>query len=753
MMATATLKVSKKVAQQGTAGSRQIVIRSAALKGRAPKAEHQLEVYLRLSSSDELIEGCLRMGDSHVVWRSHQADPTLFDRLFSHLAERPDHEHPAELDVVEATPKANRAQPTAHGNAAHTGRSVRHEGLEPLLEAIAELRTSPASNRQTSRALFDRYIMADYSGAADEAAQKDKICLIDVACPRQHKQHTADARIELEGGFTRETLCESLLQRLQQATERGERVLLGLDHQFSWPLALFALCKLDRACWRDAWDALVRGSYGGPPLSHPKAFAAAFNQWSTGAKENGPFYARTRDNAYGLPTSQRVLPAQALLRLCELTARRDGAKPRHALELLSQGSVAGQTICGMQQLHRLLERAAKRKPAIPMAVWPFDGLSIHDRAYDGKHVAVEIYPSAYVAAFEAAHGVRLEQTDARDAAISAWFAMRAERRPPTPSQRLEALMELSIPGDDGAAEHAQRASSLRQQLGGTGQAPNQQDLRLEGWILGVRPDWAQADEADDPFTVHAAAPAPHLDAGGGSTADSHQPRRRALPVFRHEPRARASARDGLRLWCSRHDMDCLGDERVLTLERRPCGMGKTTRRTRYPALQAILEALPCVPVTPPPTQPLELGQGLLGALAASPGMTQPGQQGAKTKLPKRTAKLAGGEAKLEQFAQLAWTWVAFLEDLHHSDGRELGTASTCPERAQQRSNLDTLCRRYVELLQDLELGARKPCGERNLSLGSARLRRRLGAPVSPREVSLQLLVSHPHQCKVKKLLI
>jgi hypothetical protein len=62
-----------------------------------------------------------------------------------------------------------------------------------------------------------------------------------------------------------------------------------------------------------------------------------------------------------------------------------GAKP--ATRLGGVGAVAGQTLCGLAQLHRLLTET--RDARIRVLAWPFDAL-----ADDGEgHVGVEVYPT------------------------------------------------------------------------------------------------------------------------------------------------------------------------------------------------------------------------------------------------------------------------------------------------------------------------------------------------------------------------
>ncbi len=115
-----------------------------------------------------------------------------------------------------------------------------------------------------------------------------------------------------------------------------------------------------------------------------------------------------------------------------------GAKP--ATRLGGAGAVAGQTLAGLGELHRLLE--ATRAAGVPVLVWPMDGL-----ADDGaSHVGVEIYPS-----FCRPRHVR--QTDDADARWACRWAAGSD---------LEHLLDLR-----GAGAHVGEAA------------------RLEGWILGA----------------------------------------------------------------------------------------------------------------------------------------------------------------------------------------------------------------------------------------------------------------------------
>jgi hypothetical protein len=273
---------------------------------------------------------------------------------------------------------------------------------------------------------FDTFLFADYSGAVAESAQRRAIAL-------WRKDRGRPAR-KVPGPFTRALLRERLLAVLEQATREDRRVLFGIDHQWSWPADLWRAAGLDGVPWRRALASLVEGTGGRPPLGPAHSFAAAFNAWA-GAPV---FHCRVRGLArrYGIPAAASWLGEA--VRRAERTM--PGAKP--ATRLGGAGAVAGQTLVGLAELHRLLVDAEARR--VGVLAWPMD--SLHD---DGRcHVGVEIYPS-----FCRPRGVA--QTDDADARAACEWAARAD---------LAALLDLR------RAPRSVRAAA-----------------RIEGWILGAPP--------------------------------------------------------------------------------------------------------------------------------------------------------------------------------------------------------------------------------------------------------------------------
>jgi hypothetical protein len=271
---------------------------------------------------------------------------------------------------------------------------------------------------------FDSFVFADYSGAASESAQRRTIAL--------WIQEGATRPRRVPGPFTRESLREALLEILVNATRRRRRVLFGIDHQWSWPRDLWRAAGLSRLPWRRALACLVAGSARRPPLGVPGVFPSAFNAF-TGDRI---FHCRVKGLArrYGLPSASGW--GGEARRLTERLV--PGAKP--ATRLGGSGAVAGQTLHGLIQLHRLLRDAAAARVAI--LAWPFDALA--DRGT--SHVGVEVYPSLY-------RPRSVPKSDDADARACCVWAARAD---------LARVLDL------GAAPPGVRRAA-----------------RLEGWILGT----------------------------------------------------------------------------------------------------------------------------------------------------------------------------------------------------------------------------------------------------------------------------
>ncbi|WP_417735654.1 hypothetical protein [Rosistilla oblonga] len=294
------------------------------------------------------------------------------------------------------------------------------------------------------RPLFDQYLFADYSGGGEDRHAQGNIALYttsDTSPPEKLMPLTGRAK-----GFSRNALTAFVLNRLSEATDQKQRVIFGFDHQYAWPQRLREHAGIDETDWRPAIQKLSEGDNrsGLPALDIPSRYCRLFNQFS----EQDSFWTPFHDKAitYGISSTRPADSLQTRFRLTELVRPLRGTskpKPADTTGGIGEGIVGGQTICGLRQIATMLHRT-------DIAWWPFDGLDVNSPAYHGKHVGVEIYPSAV------REGPQL--SDDHDASETC-LAVRAADK----SGKLEELMQLSTT----------RQASLR--------------VLKEGWILGMDP--------------------------------------------------------------------------------------------------------------------------------------------------------------------------------------------------------------------------------------------------------------------------
>ncbi|MCB9893338.1 MAG: hypothetical protein H6839_02695 [Planctomycetes bacterium] len=298
--------------------------------------------------------------------------------------------------------------------------------------------------------MFERYMFADYSGDPDPKKQRCCIAL-------WHSNGNDDPRpYKADAGLDRNRLREAVIESLKEATEAGDRMVFGFDHQFSWPVDLWDAAGIDDASWRDRLAELGRGTEGRPKLGcdvNALDFAESFNKWKSGSATTGPFYLQVSSSSrLGKEIPKGWQSKRKRFRLTEL----DCADGFPAMEL-GKDRVAGQTLCGLPQLNQMIKDI--EEAGLRVAFWPFDGLDVSDEAYKGKHVGVEVYPSIFPDDGWPIEGQNADDNNARDAwktvkGVAAWDN----------AGELAAQMDLSQLTD---GEKSQ--------------------VQLEGWILGVRP--------------------------------------------------------------------------------------------------------------------------------------------------------------------------------------------------------------------------------------------------------------------------
>jgi hypothetical protein len=292
--------------------------------------------------------------------------------------------------------------------------------------------------------LFDLYLFADYSGAYLRSAQRRSIRLAE-ATP------SSPPRL-LSKRLTRDELVIEFLDRLRDATRRGYRTCFGQDHQYGIPVALGRELGLDHLPWREVLDRLCEGAYGSgaPALGHPRTYCAAFNAWLAKQGQRPYFYSATKADPYALPSHNPRPGDRSTYRLTE-GCRSEGKSghPKPFNRVGDNGTVGGQSLVGLIALRSLLTQCAK--DGVPVAVWPFDGLSLSGPAYENAHVLVEPYPTAV-------RQKHVRQSDDSDALASVDAVRKADAE-----GHLFRLLDLS---------------SLEAQAG---------IVRFEGWILSHDP--------------------------------------------------------------------------------------------------------------------------------------------------------------------------------------------------------------------------------------------------------------------------
>jgi hypothetical protein len=257
---------------------------------------------------------------------------------------------------------------------------------------------------------FDLYIGIDYSGAETSDA---KLAGLQAYAARPGRDPEA-MRPERPRHWSRRELALWLLTQLRS----GKRLLVGIDHGFSFPDEYFRRYHLD------SWPTFLADFCRHWPTDQPECSVQCIRDgtWWKGARK---------------PRGQRTGPATAL-RLCE----RWTSSSKSVFRFDFQGSVAKSTHAGIPWLRFLREEGGDR-----IFFWPFDGWQPHE----GKSVIAEVYPSIFRHRY--AKGGRTP--DEHDAyAVARWLEETGRKRlldryfnpPLTPPERRVAALEGWILG-------------------------------------------------------------------------------------------------------------------------------------------------------------------------------------------------------------------------------------------------------------------------------------------------------------------
>ena len=227
--------------------------------------------------------------------------------------------------------------------------------------------------------MFDTFVMVDWSAESQPKRGPDSIWIC----------WNAPDGERLENPCTRHAAKLLLAEWVAAALWHGERILVGFDFPFGYPLGFAARLGLSGPPWRAVWDEiahLLKDDENN--LSNRFDVAAALNQrvsngpfpfWGCPAARTGPFLSPKRHRRHdndGL----------AERRLIDKYMR--GAQP--CWKLFYPGSVGSQALTGIP-----IVRALRDDPRWidRVRIWPFEtGLQAPEQ---GAIVIAEVYPSLW----------------------------------------------------------------------------------------------------------------------------------------------------------------------------------------------------------------------------------------------------------------------------------------------------------------------------------------------------------------------
>lgn len=228
--------------------------------------------------------------------------------------------------------------------------------------------------------MFDRFIFVDWSANSTPKTGKDSIWLAEAS---------GDEPVSVSNPSTRNEATQSVARSLRDAVARKQRVLVGFDFAYSYPLGVIELIAANGGPGNSSalWKALHDSVRDGPTNTNDRyAFAA----WANEHWFKHHYY-------WGFPTSSHTHRWLACtkhethlreFRLAESNA--PGTQPTR--KLAYPGSVGSQALLGMRRLHML-----RNDPALVSVshVWPMETGFALPSAPTGTALIVhsEIYPT------------------------------------------------------------------------------------------------------------------------------------------------------------------------------------------------------------------------------------------------------------------------------------------------------------------------------------------------------------------------
>ena len=239
-------------------------------------------------------------------------------------------------------------------------------------------RSTPITDAQAN--LFDRYVMVDWSANSTPKRGRDSIW---IALGRSR------GRVRLVNPSTRREAIDLIVDLMLSSA--NERMLIGFDFSFGYPVGFAESVAGAAAGWSDVWAMLhERISDADDNANNRFEVAAELNGVLDGA---GPFWGHPGASA---PVARRRPPASRLaeFRLTEQRVIKDGHRPFSSWQLAYPGSVGSQMLLGIARLEGL-----RRDPRLAgrCRVWPFETGFGTDRirGEPGSVLLAEIWPSMF----------------------------------------------------------------------------------------------------------------------------------------------------------------------------------------------------------------------------------------------------------------------------------------------------------------------------------------------------------------------
>ena len=227
--------------------------------------------------------------------------------------------------------------------------------------------------------MFDTFVMVDWSAASMPRTGRDSIWIC---------WHAPDGE-RLVNPATRHNARLLLADWLAAAMSKRQRVLMGFDFPFGYPVGFANRLGLSGVPWRAVWDEIA-GIVTDNERNSNNRFdvAAALNERISGGQF--PFWgcpARAARTYLG-PKHHRSHERHGLAERRLIDEYMSGAQP--CWKLLGAGSVGGQILTGIPVVRALRDDPRWRHQA---RIWPFEtGLAAQP---DGRLVMAEVYPSLW----------------------------------------------------------------------------------------------------------------------------------------------------------------------------------------------------------------------------------------------------------------------------------------------------------------------------------------------------------------------